>query len=357
MSIVSIRTTVSLKEAADLSIANYKKIYMYESEPGCGKSSQLSYIRSLLGEEEYSYVYFDMANKDVSDIGLPMPDREKRITEFFLNGIFQHYTGKKLVTIYDEWTKAPKIVQQSLHPSLEVKDPRIGNWFLPLGSIRILTGNQAGDGIGDVLHAHTRQRVTVLPVRKPNAKEWLAWAVNNNIHPIVMAFVDQFPHCLASYTDGGQDNNPYIFNPRKVQGSCISPRTLELVSHSLWNRDKVTPNAMLADMIGTIGEAGARDMEAFIAFQDQLPPRDVILRDPKGAPLPTTPGACAVLVYSAVAALDKNNATPLLTYVERMEPEWQAVFCTTAAKDKNKQSIVFSNKTFANWLQENQDLL
>ena len=64
-----------------------------------------------------------------------------------------------------------------------------------------------------------------------------------------------------------------------------------------------------------------------------------------------------MLVYSAVAALDKNNATPLLTYVERMEPEWQSVFCITAAKDKHKQDIVFSNKTFSNWLRENQDLL
>jgi hypothetical protein len=75
------------------------------------------------------------------------------------------------------------------------------------------------------------------------------------------------------------------------------------------------------------------------------------------ANVPDSPGACAVMVFGAIAKLDKNNIAPFMDYVERMEPEWQAAFCINAAKSKTKQAVAFSSKKFADWVRNNEDML
>lgn len=348
--------SVSLEEAVTLIATNPKVRFMLMGEPGIGKSSIMGALSKRF--PDYHTAYIDVPNMDLGDIAMPVIDHETRTTRYYPNARFGFHTGKPCIVMLDEFSKGAQPVQNMLHPLFEIAYPRLGDVPAHDESLIFATGNLSGNGLGDNTKAHTNNRIVRVLVRKATAKEWLHnFAVPNNVSPVVMAWVDQFPHCMASYLEGNQDSNPYIFNPKVQQDAFVTGRSLEIASRIVANREAYTSNALAAALAGCIGKAAAKDMEAFIHYQDQLPARDVILRDPKGAPLPTTPGACAVLVYSAVSALDKNNATPLLTYVERMEPEWQAVFCITAAKDKAKQSIVFSNKTFANWLQENQDLL
>jgi hypothetical protein len=55
--------------------------------------------------------------------------------------------------------------------------------------------------------------------------------------------------------------------------------------------------------------------------------------------------------------VDKDSLAPVMTYIERLEPEWQAVFAINLAKNKSKQALAFGNKKFAEWLAANQDLL
>jgi hypothetical protein len=98
-------------------------------------------------------------------------------------------------------------------------------------------------------------------------------------------------------------------------------------------------------------------MQAFVAYADQLPTKEAIKANPKTAPLPTMPGACAVTVFSLVSSAEKSNFEAYMEYVERMEMEWQAVFAVNIAKTAGKQSIAFSSPKFANWLAHNQDVL
>jgi hypothetical protein len=232
-----------------------------------------------------------------------------------------------------------------------------------------LTGNLASDGVGDSLKGHSRSRVTVLHVSKPSADEWLAWAIEvgseayndgradkkQKIEPVVLAWVRQFPQALASYLDEGQTENPYIYNPRKQQQSYVTPRSLELVSHIVRNRDSFDEDSLLAAMSGTIGESAARDMQAYIAYQDQLPTWETITANPDTAKVPDSVGACAVLVYGAVQRVTKESLPAFMTYIERFSPEWQAVFAVNMAQ--TRQSIAFTCKAFTNWVQRNQDVL
>jgi len=356
MTTVNFGTTVSLSEAAILIRTCQGNRFFLRGEPGVGKSSIMGAFEKHFGDA-YAYAYFDCAQKDLGDIAMPSMNREERVTEYFPNAALQLQTGKPVIIMLDEFTKAPQPVQNMLHPLLEARNPRLGDVPLPSGSIVFMTGNMASDGVGDNIKAHTINRVTAITVRKPSSEEWLEWAVNHDIDPVVMAWVNQFPHSMESYLDGDQSGNPYIFNPKKMQGAFVSPRSLELVSHVIKQRELNSPNAMLAAMIGTIGESGARDLHAFVDYQDQLPSWDSIISRPKTARLPESPGACAVLVFGGIARIDRTTIAPFMEYVERMEPEWQAVFAINCAKNPSKSQIAFTSPKFRDWCTTNVDIL
>jgi hypothetical protein len=356
MTALNFGLTVSLKEAANLITHCTNTRFFLRGEPGVGKSSILGGLKAHFGDA-YAYAYFDCAQKDLGDIAMPSMNREARVTEYFPNAALQLQTGKPVIIMLDEFTKAPQPVQNMLHPLLEAHNPRLGDVALPEGSIVFLTGNMASDGVGDNIKAHTLNRVTTITVRKQSAEDWLEWAVGNGIDPVVMAWADRFPHALASYMDDGQDSNPYIFNPKKMQGAYVSPRSLQLVSNIIKQREHISSNALLASMIGTIGESGARDMHAFVEYQDQLPSWDEVVKHPKTARLPDSPGACAVMVFGGVARIERDTITPFMEYIQRMEAEWQAAFAVQISRNKDKNQIAFTSPAFRDYCLNNVDIL
>jgi hypothetical protein len=307
----------------------------------------------------YAHAYIDVPNMDLGDIAMPVIDHETKTTRYYPNARFGVHTGKPIVVMLDEFTKGADPVKNMLHPMLEKANPRLGDISIdPKEYIVFLTGNLTTDGVGDSLKAHSRNRLVPVRVAKPNADQWMEWAINKGtIAPEVIAWVSRFPQVLASYTDGGQNENPYIYNPKRNQNAFVSPRSLETASNIVRTRAENDADAVIAALTGAIGESGARDMQAYIEFADQLPTWEATITNPKTAAVPTSPGACAIVVFGAIARVTKENITPFMEYLERFEAEWQAVFAINIAKTPSKQSIAFSCKAFANWVAKNQDLL
>jgi hypothetical protein len=349
---------ISLQEAADL-IANIPdNRFLLRGEPGIGKSSVLNLLEShpLLPAEEYDFVYVDCASLDLGDTAAPIPNREERILEYFPNGTFKLHTDKKVVLCLDEFSKGAEPVRNMLHPLLEENKPRMADKFLKKGSIVFLTGNLSTDGVGDNLKAHSLQRVTECEIRKPSAETWLPWATANNIAPEIRSWVYAHPDCLASYRDPGQESNPYPYNPRKPNQSCVSPRTLSRSSNIVHVRKRLTQNAVHVALAGTAGAAFADSFRTYLQFSDQLPTREAIRTDPKGCRVPAESGAQGILVYAFIDTLAKDNIDAYMTYAERLNPDWMACLVLSIAKDKNKQAIAFSNARFRDWCANNQDL-
>jgi hypothetical protein len=347
-------TMVTLKEAEDLIVNVPENRFHLMGEPGIGKSAMLRSIAERLSIE---YAYIDVPNLDLGDIAMPAVDHETKTTHYYPNARFKFHLGKPVAIMLDEFSKGADAVKNMLHPLFEVNNPRLGDRPAPDGSYIFSTGNMASDGVGDGMKAHTKSRLTKLVVKKPTAKEWLRWAQDKGtIAPEVCAFVDRYPQVMESYLDGATDN-PYIFNPRTVQESYVCPRTLELASNIVSQRRQFSTNALIGSLTGIIGEAGARDLQAFIAYADQLPSKEAIISNPESVLVPDLPGACAVVVYSMINASEKDNFSKFMKYIKRFSPEWQATFCIGVAKNKTKQSIAFSNADFANWVANNQDLL
>ena len=358
MSAITLGSSVSLIEAAELIAAiGATNPILLRGEKGIGKSAIMKILPKYLGDG-YEYAYFDMGNKSDGDTAIPFPDKERKVMEFFINTALKLHTGKPVVIMLDEFGKAPRAIQNMMHTLLETTGKRIQDTYLPKGSIVFLTTNFAEEGLGDTLLDHTLDRLTVVEVRKPNADEWKLWAVANNIHPALIAWVDQTPTCLASFREAGFDqNNSYVTNPKRVQAKVVTPRSLELASNIIWKRDKVSLNALTAALIGTVGGAAAHDIESYIAFQDDIPPREVILKSPLTAPIPTSVGAIITLLFNLERAVEASTITPIMQYVKRLDIEPQSMFCITLGRSETKQHIAFSNAEFTAWAQENQDIL
>jgi hypothetical protein len=355
MATINFGKTITLKQAAALIAASPENRYMLRGEPGIGKSSLLKQLGAMFPNHEIAYI--DVPNMDLGDIAMPVVDHDTKTTKYYPNARFKLTSGKPVIIMLDEFSKGAQPVVNMLHPMLEKANSRLGDLPITEGSYVFLTGNQSSDGVGDNLKAHTLNRIVTVTVGKPSADEWLNWAINNGIASEICAWVKQFPHAMASYTDDNTSDNPYIFNPKKVQSAYVSPRSLETASNIVNKRDVLDKDTIICALTGAIGEAAARDMQAYIEYSDQLPTWESIISNPHNALVPTSAGACAIMVFGAIAKVSKETMDKFMQYLERFESEWQACFAINIAKSSSKQQIAFSSKKFSDWVASNQDLL
>ena len=251
MSKINFNATVSIKELRKvIPLIGSSLTPIIQSEPGCGKTSLLHMIAQDLGDG-YDYIYVDCPVKDMSDIGMTIPNHQTKSLEYYVSSLFKLDSPKPKVILLDEFMKAPKLLQVIF--TRLMLERMVGDVPLPDGSIVFGTSNNASDGVGDSMLAHAGNRVCIMEMSKPSVNDWLEWASANGISRVVRAFVAMFPRTLASYREGNQDDNPYIFNPKKTQLSFCSPRSLAKCDVVVKHRDVLGDNATMVALGGTIG--------------------------------------------------------------------------------------------------------
>jgi len=354
MSVLNFGHTVSLQDfAKSIGIVGKDVTVIGQGEPGIGKSSMLKVLAQQY--PDYEIAYIDCTLLDLGDFALPYTEvvGDMKVTKFAPNARFKMHTGKPVIVMLDEIGKAMKAVKNVLLTLM--LEHRIGSDYLTKGSIVFGTTNLLSDGVGDMLEAHARNRVCLTTVRKPDADEWIEWAISNNIAPEVIAWVKQFPHALASYTDASQKDNPYIFNPTRAgMGAVVTPRSLEKASHIAKRRSELGDALTISMLTGTIGESASRDMQAFFTVVDKLPTWDAIMASPSTTKMPTDTVAKCILVFSAITRVEKDSLPKWMTYLQRMDMEWQALFATSVMKSQAKQAFCVMNKEFKDWALKNQ---
>jgi hypothetical protein len=354
MSVINFGQSVSLQEFAQgIGVVGRDVTVIGQGEPGIGKSSMLKVLQNTY--PDYEVAYIDCTLLDLGDFALPYTVQatdDLKVTKFAPNARFKFHSNKPVIIMLDEIGKAMKAVKNVLLTLM--LEHRIGDNYAPEGSIVFGTTNLLSDGVGDMLEAHARNRVALVTVRKPDADEWIDWALKNDIAPEVIAWVKQFPHSLASYTDGSQKDNPYIFNPTRAgMGAVVTPRSLEKASHIAKRRSELGDSLTISLLTGTIGESASRDMQAFFTVVDKLPTWESVIASPNTAKLPDDVVAKCILVFSAISRVDKDTLSKWLAYSKRMDMEWQALFATSVMKSP-KQSFCVMNSEFKDWALKNQ---
>jgi len=359
MSVINFGQSVSLVEFAhSIGVVGKDVTIIGRGEPGIGKSSMLKVLEKRY--PSYDIAYIDCTLLDLGDFALPYTETIEgngmkaglRVTKFAPNARFKMQSGKPVIVMLDEIGKAMKAVKNVLLTLM--LEHRIGDDYLPEGSIVFGTSNLLSDGVGDMLEAHARNRICEIVVRKPDSDEWIDWALKSDIAPEVIAWVKQFPHALASYTDGSQKDNPYIFNPTKAgQNAVVTPRSLEKASHIAKQRAELGDALTISLLSGTIGESASRDMQAFFTVVDKMPTWDAVIANPASAKMPDDAVAKCIMVFSAISRVEKDTLSKWLTYSKRMDMEWQALFATSVMKS-TKQAFCVMNSDFKDWALKNQ---
>ena len=327
-----------------------------QSEAGCGKTSLLKTIEKKLGGK-YDYIYVDCPVKDMSDIAMTIPNHETKTLESYVGSLFKLDNDKPKVILLDEFMKSPKLLQVIF--TRLMLERTVGDTPLPEGSIVFGTSNNQADGLGDTMMAHAGNRVCIVEMQKPEVEDWLVWATENGVSPLIRAFVHTFPRCLASYRDEGQEDNPYIFNPKKPVLSFVSPRSLEKASVIVSNRDKLGDNATMVALAGTIGQSASADMSAFLRLEKELPTFDDILKEPESTQVPESISAQLMLMFQAVDKVkQQSDLTAFMKFVNRMASnEIQAIFFTMMMKNSRTVKIARGNKEISEWAVDNFNIM
>lgn len=340
---------ISLKEAENLIATIGKDVTVHlQGQPGIGKSSMLKSLAERF--PEHIPVYVDCADLDLGDLAMPAMNHESKTTAFYPNERFKLQHGKPVIIMLDEITKANEPVKNMLLPVM--LERRLGSVEFHPDSIVYSTGNLTTDGVGDTMKAHAKNRLTAVTVRNPTDDEWVLWGADNEIAPEILAWVKQFPHSLAMYTDEGQKENMYIYNPRRQQEAFVTPRSLAKASPIVKNRAVLGEDVTLAALIGTIGEAAARDLSAYFSLADGLPTKESIYTKPDSAIIPKDPAAKVILVMRELVTITEENFNAWMKYLERLPMELQALFAVNVMAS-NRRAMAATNKDFVAWAVRN----
>jgi len=354
--VIKMENAITLEEAAVLINTVGKSItVVLKGEPGIGKTTVHKELKTMNGDK-YDYIYVDSPTKEMMDIAGSIPNHDSRSLEYYVSELFKMDSPKPKLIMLDEFMKTPKLMQV-LFTRLML-ERTVGDRELPEGSIVFATSNHSSDGVGDNMLEHAGNRVMIVNVEKPRAVAWNLWASAKGISRSIRAWVAMNPNCLASYLDGGQDDNPYIFKPNRKMLSFVSPRSLAQVDIVVKNSDKLSSKVVKAGLAGTCGMAFANSFDAFLKMEKELVAVSSILKDPDNIQLPEKPAALFMTMFNAVDTIEtQDELSNFMKFVNRIQSEEvQECFFTMALQGRIAK-LASRNDAIKAWGVKNLELM
>ncbi len=296
--------------------------------PGIGKSQvvhQLADILKLMMKDIRAVLL------DPVDLrGLPMLNGDGRAKWAIPDFLPRDGQG---ILFLDELNRAPQLVQNACFQL--VLDRKLGEYTLPDGWSVVAACNPSGGGVSKMSDALSNRFVHLKA--EADLQDWCKWAFDNNIEPVVIAFL--------------RFRSELLHKHNTTENAYPTPRSWEFVS-------KITaahPGNSVEDALyqGAVGEGAATEYSAFLRLYRELPSIDAILLNPKGAPVPE--GAATMYAVSSALARRANdsNIARIITYLDRLPQEY-AVMAIKEATQKNPS--LGSTPEFTKWATKNQEV-
>jgi len=233
-------------------------------------------------------------------------------------------TGKGILFL-DELTSAPQMTQAGCYQL--VLDRRLGEYQLPDGWAVIAAGNPASErGVHFAMPRPLRNRFVHLDL-EPDLDDWSKWAVKAQIRPEIVAFLRFKPELLHE-AEASSDANAWP-----------TPRSWEMASRVLSGVARRTNARLLSGtsefeaqlLDGTVGQAAASELVAFLRLFRELPSIDEILLNPAMAKVPSEPSAQIAIATALGRVLSDSSVARGITYLERMPAEMRVMAIRDAA--------------------------
>jgi len=229
-----------------LGIAPVRPVFIWGA-PGIGKSSIVEAFAADMGLDCVSLLGSQLAPEDI--IGVPQIVEGKSV--FCPPRIIAR--DKPYCLFLDELNACSQEVQKAFYSLIH--DRRIGEYFLPAGSIVIGAGNRAQDSaiVKPMSSALINRMFHVELVA--SHRDWLKWAVQNNIHPYILEYIGLRPDHLWK-------------QPPKTEEPFSTPRSWHMLSDVLHSFGENITEAQLE--ISASGCLSPHHAVQFRAFVKQL---------------------------------------------------------------------------------------
>jgi hypothetical protein len=308
--------------------------------PGVGKSDVIKQLAEARGIEMRDVRLNLMDPTDIK--GFPVPDtKTKSMT--WLPADFLPRKGEGLLFL-DEMNQAAPAVQAASYQLL--LNRCIGDYKLPDGWAILAAGNRQSD------RANAQRMPSALANRLVHLNydvhldDWCTWAMDHEIPHEVVSFLRFRPDLLApagAHLSGEQ--------------AFPTPRSWEFVSDLI--KSTLSPDVELELFQGTIGNAAAGELKAFLQIHRELPSIDQVKMDPDGTPVSGSPAVNFAIAGALANAASANVFGRFMKYVDRLPMEFQVVFIRDAVRrtqGKGKDEVA-KTKEFTAWAVKHGNVL
>lgn len=242
---MNLTTTVTPKQLFDflLNVALVRPVFIW-GPPGIGKSSLVQRFADELGLPCVSLLGSQLAPEDL--IGVPqIIDGTSRFCPPRMIARSEPYC-----LFLDELNASSQEVQKAFYSLIHER--RIGEYRLPEGSIIIGAGNRSQDSaIVKPMSSALINRMVHVQL-KVSHRNWLEWAGNNGIHPLVIEYLQLRPDHLWS-------------QPPKIEEPFSTPRSWHMLSDALLEfGDRLTDDWLEVLAYSTLTPHHAGQFKAFV---------------------------------------------------------------------------------------------
>jgi len=292
---MNIPITVNQKELLDvlLNVAVTRPVFIWGA-PGIGKSSIVENFAESLGLPCISMLGSQLAPEDI--IGVPQIIDGKSV--FCPPRMIAR--NEPYCLFLDELNACSQEVQKAFYSLIH--DRRVGEYFLPEGSIIIGAGNRAQDNaIVKTMSSALVNRMFHVELIASH-RDWLEWAGQNGIHPHIIEYIGLRPDHLWR-------------QPPKTEEPFSTPRSWHMLSDAMTSYgDNISEKQLEILASGCLSPHHAAQFRAFVKqIRNRYALSAIINGDQKWPNKPDDRDALYFLAQSFKAQLikelpaDKNN--------------------------------------------------
>lgn len=309
--------------------AGIKRPLHVESSPGLGKT-QIAFQASEELRIGFQAIHAPLLQPE--DYGFPVISADKTTVDFVVSKAKFPIEGSDVpetgIFLIDELSQADNSAQKILANLIQERE--IHGRRLKPGWTIITTGNKTTDRAGaNRLLTHLKNRLTAVEL-EASLDDWTQWALGHGIKPEVIAFIRFRPELLNAFDPQNEIN--------------ATPRAwAEGVSMSL---GVVDPMLEFAVFKGDVGEGPASEFLGFLKIFRNLPSPDAIIMNPTSEKVPDNPATLYALCGALAHRASDQNFGRLMSYVNRMPPEFGVLFVRDAIRLAPK---IQTSKDFISW--------